>query len=43
MSNLSAISWWEQVAFQWDGNNDVRSILDKQAYVDFNIAHLLKQ
>ena len=30
----SAISWWEQVNFQWD-DDEVRFVLDQHAYLCF--------
>jgi len=30
LSNFSAISWWEQLNFQWD-NDEVRFVLDQHA------------
>ena len=41
-SNLSAISWQEQVNFQWD-DNEVRFVLDQRAEFDFYSASSLKQ
>ena len=41
-SNFSAISWREQVNFQWD-DDEVRFVLDKHAELDFYSASLLKQ
>ena len=32
-ANFSAISWQEQIIFQWDGD-DVRFVQDKHAYLD---------
>jgi hypothetical protein len=40
-SNFSAISWREQVNFQW--NDEVRLVLDQHAELDFYSASLLKQ
>ena len=34
LSNHSAISWWEQVNFQWN-DDEVRFELDKYAELDF--------
>ena len=31
MTNFSAISWREQVTFQWDDNDDVCFVLDQHA------------
>ena len=31
MSNYSAISWWEQVTFLWDDDDDVCFVLDQHA------------
>jgi hypothetical protein len=41
-SNFSAITWREQVNFQWD-DDDVRFVLDQHAELDFYSASLLKQ
>jgi hypothetical protein len=41
-SNCSAISWREQVNFQWD-DDDVRFVLDQHAELDFYSASSLKQ
>ena len=41
-SNFSAISWWEQINFQWD-DGEVRIVLDQHAELDFNSASSLKQ
>jgi hypothetical protein len=38
----SAISWREQVNFQWD-DDDVRFVLDQHAELDFYSASSLKQ
>jgi hypothetical protein len=38
-SNFSAISWREQVNFQWD-DNDVRFVLDQHAELDFFSANM---
>jgi hypothetical protein len=40
-SNFSAISWREQVNFQWD--DEVRFVLDQKAKLDFYSASSLKQ
>jgi hypothetical protein len=40
-SNFSAISWGEQVNFQWD--DEVRFVLDQHAELDFYRASSLKQ
>ena len=41
---MSAISWREQVNFQWDDDDDdVRFVLDQHAELDFYSASLLKQ
>ena len=40
-SNFSAISWREQVNFQWD--DEVRFVLDQHAELDFYRASSLKQ
>ena len=42
VSNLSAISWQEQVNFQWD-DDEVRFVLDQDAELDFYSASSLKQ
>jgi hypothetical protein len=39
---FSAISWREQVNFQWDGD-EVRFFLDQRAELDFHSASLLKE
>jgi hypothetical protein len=41
-STLSAISWREQVKFQWD-DDVVRFVLDQYAELDFYSANSLKQ
>jgi hypothetical protein len=41
-SNISAISWREQVNFQWD-DDELRFVLDHHAELDFNSASSLKQ
>jgi len=41
-SNFSAISWPEQVNFQWD-DDEVCSVLDQHAELDFYSASSLKQ
>ena len=41
-SNISAMSWREQVNFQWD-DDEVRFVLDQHAEYDFYIASSLKQ
>ena len=41
-SNFSAISWREQVNFQWD-DDEVRFVLDQHAELDFYSARSLKQ
>jgi hypothetical protein len=41
-SNFSAISWREQVNFQWD-DDEVRFVLDQHAELDFYSASSLKQ
>ena len=30
MSNFSVVLWWQQVTFNWDDDDDVSSILDKE-------------
>jgi len=42
LGNISAISWGDQVNFQWDDNED-RFVLDQQAWLDFISACSLKQ
>jgi len=42
LSNCLAISWWEQVNFQWD-NDEVHFILDQHAKLDFYSANSQKQ
>jgi hypothetical protein len=42
LSNFSAISWWEQVNFQWDDDED-RFVLNQHAELDFYSASSLKQ
>ena len=42
LSNFSAISWREQVNFQWD-NDEVRFVLDQYGLLDFHSASSLKQ
>ena len=39
---MSAISWREQVNFQWD-DDEVRFVLDQHAELDFYSASSLKQ
>ena len=41
--NCSAISWWEQVNFQWDNDGEVSFVLDQHAELDFYSASSLKQ
>ena len=41
-SNFSAISWWEQVNFQWD-DDEVRFVLDQHTELDFYSASSLEQ
>jgi len=41
-ANFSAISWREQVNFQWD-DDEVRFALDQHAELDFYSASSLKQ
>jgi hypothetical protein len=41
-SNFSAISWGEQVTFQWD-DDEVHFVLDQHAELDFFGASSLKQ
>ena len=40
--NLLAISFWEQVNFQWD-DDEVRFVLDQHTELDFYSASSLKQ
>ena len=42
LSNFSAISWREQVNFQWD-NDEIRFLLDQHAGLDFYSGSSLKQ
>ena len=42
MSDISAISWQEQVTFRWD-NHDVCFIPDQHVCLDFYSASSLKQ
>jgi hypothetical protein len=42
-SNISAISWWEQVNFQGDNDDEVHFVLDQHAEFDFYSASSLKQ
>ena len=42
LSNFTAISWREQVNFQWD-DDEVRFVLDQHAELDGNSASSLKQ
>ena len=42
LSNFSAISWREQVNFQWD-DDEIRFVLDQRAELDFYSAISLKQ
>jgi hypothetical protein len=42
-SNFSAISWWEQVNFQGDNDDEVHFVLDQHAEFDFYSASSLKQ
>jgi len=37
VSKFSAISWWDQIAFRWDDNDDVRFSQDQNAEMDFFI------
>jgi hypothetical protein len=43
VSNASALSWWEQVAIQWVDEDDDHFVLDQQAKSDFYSAISLKQ
>ena len=43
VSNFLAISWQEQVTFQWDDDDDVHFVPDKHTELDFNSASSLKQ
>jgi len=42
-SNFSAISWREQVNFQYYDDGEVRFVLDQHAELDFYSASSLKQ
>jgi hypothetical protein len=42
LSNFSALSWQEQVNFQWD-DDEVRFVLDQHAKLNFYSANSLKQ
>jgi len=42
IQQFSAISWRERVNFQWDGD-EIRSVLDQHAGLDFYSASSLKQ
>ena len=42
LSNFSAISWRDQLNFQWD-NDEVRFVLDQHSLLDFYSASSLKQ
>ena len=42
LCNLSAISWWKQVNFQWN-DDEVHFVLDQDAELDFYSASSLKQ
>ena len=42
-NNFSAISWREQVNFQWDDDDEVRFDLDQHAELDIYSASSLKQ
>ena len=44
-SNFTAIamSWREQVNFQWDDDDEVRFVLDQHAELDFYSASSMKQ
>ena len=35
VSNLLAISWWEQVTFWWEDDNDANLIRDQHAWLAF--------
>ena len=39
---FSALSWWEQVNFQWD-DDEGHFVLDKQVLLDFYSTSSLKQ
>ena len=43
MSNFSAISWWEQVTFWRDDDDDVHFVLDQHTWMDLYSASSLKQ
>ena len=40
---FSAVSWREQVNFQWDDDDETRFVLDQHAELDFYSASSLKQ
>ena len=42
INDFSAISWREQVNYQWD-DDEVRFVLDQHAELDFNSSSSLKQ
>jgi hypothetical protein len=35
VGKFSAISWWDQIAFRWDDNDDVHFSQDQNAEMDF--------
>ena len=43
LSIFSAVSWLEQVNFQWDDDDEVRFVLDQHAKLDFYSASSVKQ
>jgi hypothetical protein len=43
LSIFSAVSWLEQVDFQWDDDDEVRFVLDQRAKLDFYNASSVKQ
>jgi hypothetical protein len=32
LSNFSSISWWEQVNFQWNDDDEIRFVLDQHEH-----------
>jgi hypothetical protein len=43
LSIFSAVSWLEQVDFQWDDDDEVHFVLDQHAKLDFYNASSMKQ
>jgi hypothetical protein len=43
LSIFSAVSWLEQVDFQWDDDDEVHFVLDQHAKLDFYSASSVKQ